>query len=45
LEFDRIVSRLVPEARKAGFTAAGWAPLGELIALDEFEPSGSGARR
>jgi hypothetical protein len=40
LEFDRIVSRLVPEAKRAEFAATDWAPLVELIAVDEFERVG-----
>ena len=40
LEYDRIVSRLVPAAKLPGFTHDDWAPLAELIAVDEFERIG-----
>ncbi len=40
LEYDKIVSRLVPAAKETGFTQDDWAPLAELIAVDEFERIG-----
>ena len=40
LEYDRIISRLVPAAKEPGFNQADWAPLAELIAVDEFERVG-----
>jgi hypothetical protein len=40
IEYDRIISRLVRAAKKPGFSSADWAPLAELIAVDEFERVG-----
>ncbi|HET9733007.1 MAG TPA: hypothetical protein VFP54_10070 [Acidimicrobiales bacterium] len=40
LEYDRIVSEIVPTAKEAGFSHAAWAPLAELVAVDEFERVG-----
>jgi hypothetical protein len=40
LNYDRIVSTLVQEAKQPGFTKAHWNPLGELIAVDDFERIG-----
>lgn len=40
LEYDRIVSRLVPAAKVPGFSQVDWAPLAELVAVDEFERVG-----
>ena len=40
LEYDRIVSQLVLDAKKPGFSRASWAPLAELINVDEFERIG-----
>jgi len=36
LEYDRIVRRLVPEAKEREFGSADWAPLADLVAVDEF---------
>lgn len=40
LEYDQIVSRLVKAAKEPGFSQADWAPLAELIAVDDFERIG-----
>ncbi len=36
LEYAQITKRLVDSAKEAGFTVESWAPLAELIAVDEF---------
>lgn len=36
LEYSRITKYLVDSAKQPGFTVESWAPLGELIAVDEF---------
>ncbi|KUH70804.1 hypothetical protein AU184_26165 [Mycolicibacterium novocastrense] len=36
LEYSQITKRLVDSAKRPGFTVESWAPLGELIAIDEF---------
>ncbi|VEG47035.1 Uncharacterised protein [Mycolicibacterium flavescens] len=36
LEYSQITKRLVDSAKQPGFTVESWAPLGELIAIDEF---------
>ncbi len=40
LEYDQIISRLVKAAKQPGFSQADWAPLAELIAVEEFERIG-----
>lgn len=40
LEYDRIITSVVPAAKEPGFTRADWAPLEELIAVDDFERIG-----
>ncbi|MGB8364689.1 MAG: hypothetical protein ACLQUZ_01060 [Rhizomicrobium sp.] len=41
LEYSRIMKRLVDEAKQPGFSVASWAPLAELVAVDEFERVGN----
>lgn len=36
LEYSLIMKRLVDEAKQPGFSEAGWAPLAELVAVDDF---------
>jgi hypothetical protein len=36
LEYSRVVGRLVTAAKEPGFGVEGWAPLAELVAVDEF---------
>ncbi|MGV0607518.1 hypothetical protein [Mycolicibacterium sp. XJ1904] len=36
LEYSQTTKRLVDSAKQPGFTVESWAPLGELIAIDEF---------
>ncbi|MCV7282191.1 hypothetical protein H7J88_21400 [Mycolicibacterium flavescens] len=36
LEYSQVTKRLVDSAKQPGFTAESWAPLGDLIAIDEF---------
>lgn len=36
LEYGRVVEKLVTAAKEPGFGVDGWAPLGELVAVDEF---------
>lgn len=36
LEYSQITKRLVDSAKQPGFTVESWAPLAELIAVDEF---------
>jgi hypothetical protein len=38
--YDRIISSVVQAAKQPGFTKADWAPLEELIAVDDFERIG-----
>ncbi len=40
LDFERIVKETVTKAKEPGFTPAAWAPLAELVAVDEFERVG-----
>jgi hypothetical protein len=40
LEYAAIYGRVVPLARESGFGEDAWAPLEELIAVDEFERVG-----
>lgn len=41
LDYRAIMKRLVDAAKQPGFTEASWAPLAELIAVDEFERVGN----
>lgn len=41
LEYSQIVKRLVDRAKQPGFSVDCWAPLAELIAVDEFERVGN----
>lgn len=40
LEYSHVIKRLVDEAKKPGFTVDSWAPLADLVAVDEFERVG-----
>jgi hypothetical protein len=40
LEYERIVKSLVLRAKQPGYTKDDWAPLAELIAVDDFERIG-----
>ncbi len=41
LEYSLVIKRLVDEAKKPGFTVDSWAPLAELVTVDEFERVGA----
>ena len=41
LEYSRIMKRMVDSAGQPGFSVASWAPLAELIAIEEFERVGN----
>ncbi|MFZ2174048.1 MAG: hypothetical protein WAW17_08455 [Rhodococcus sp. (in: high G+C Gram-positive bacteria)] len=41
LEYSLLMKRLVDTAKEPGFSAEGWAPLAELVAVDEFERVGN----
>lgn len=41
LEYSLVMKHLVDEAKQPGFTTANWAPLRELIAVEEFERVGN----
>ena len=41
LEYSQIMKRLVDSARQPGFSVNSWAPLAELVAVDEFERVGN----
>jgi hypothetical protein len=41
LEYSLIMKRLVDQAKHPGFSESGWAPLAELVAVDEFERVGN----
>ena len=41
LEYSLLMKRLVDEAKQPGFSAESWAPLAELLAVDEFERVGN----
>jgi len=41
LEYSLIMKRLVGEAKQPRFSVASWAPLAELVAVDEFERVGN----
>ena len=40
LDFERIVKETVAKAKEPGFTPKHWAPLAELVSVDEFERVG-----
>ena len=41
LEYGLLMKRLVDEAKRPGFSESSWAPLAELVAVDEFERVGN----
>ncbi len=41
LDYSMIVKRFVDEAKTPGFSVDSWAPLAELVAVDEFERVGA----
>ena len=41
LDYSLIMKRLVDEAKRPGFSVESWAPLAELVAVDEFERVGN----
>jgi hypothetical protein len=41
LEYSLIMKRLVDSAKRPGFSTQSWAPLAELVAVDEFERIGN----
>jgi hypothetical protein len=41
LEYSRTMKRVVDRAKQPGFTEADWAPLAELVAVDDFERVGA----
>jgi hypothetical protein len=41
LEYSLIMKRLVDTAKQPGFSVESWAPLAELVAVDEFERIGN----
>jgi hypothetical protein len=41
LDYSQIMKRLVGSAKQPGFSVASWAPLAEVIAVDEFERVGN----
>jgi hypothetical protein len=41
LDYSLLMKRLVDEAKQPGFSAASWAPLADLVAVDEFERIGN----
>ena len=41
LEYSLVMKRIVDEAKQPGFSVESWAPLAELIAIDEFERVGN----
>jgi hypothetical protein len=41
LEYSLIVKRLVDSAKQPGFSAQSWAPLAQLVSVDEFERVGN----
>lgn len=41
LNYSVMMKRLVDKAKQPGFTAADWAPLAEMVAVDEFERVGA----
>ncbi len=41
LEYSLVMKRLVDSAKQPGFSTASWAPLADLVAVDEFERVGN----
>jgi hypothetical protein len=41
LDYSLIMKKMVDSARKPGFSEQSWAPLAELVAVDEFERVGN----
>jgi hypothetical protein len=41
LQYSLIMKRLVDEAKRPGFSDSGWAPLAELVAVNEFQRVGN----
>jgi hypothetical protein len=41
LDYSLVMKRLVDEAKRPGFYESSWAPLAELVAVDEFERVGN----
>lgn len=41
LEYSLIMKRLVDEAKQPGFCEESWAPLAQMVAVDEFERVGN----
>ena len=41
VKYGELVEQIVPEAKKPGFTADGWGPLAELVAVDQFKRVGA----
>jgi hypothetical protein len=41
LEYEKIMRKLMPAVKEPGFTLDGWAPLAELVAVDEFTRVGT----
>ena len=41
LEYSLIMKRLVDSAKEPGFSTQNWAPLAELVSVDEFERVGN----
>ena len=40
LEYERVFKRVAATGKRPGFSKADWAPLAELVAVDEFERVG-----
>lgn len=41
LDYVLVMKRLVDEAKRPGFSDASWAPLADVVAVDEFERVGN----
>lgn len=41
LEYSQVMKRLVVEAKQPGFSDESWAPLADMVAVDEFERVGN----
>jgi len=41
LEYSILMKRLVDQAKQPGFSVESWAPLAEMVAVDEFERVGN----
>jgi hypothetical protein len=41
LDYSLVMKRLVDEAKRPGFSEADWAPLADMVAIDEFERVGN----